>query len=77
MARGGDSVLIRDDENHGMMWLTKKTELIHHIDLAIRESPDWTLCNTTAGEQKAKEWAWTSVSFPYCARPSMQKAHTT
>ena len=64
MSREGTSCLVRDDKNQGMMWLVEKTELIHHIDLALTESPDWTLCKTTSGDQKAKVWAWTNVSFP-------------
>ena len=51
----------------------KQNQLIHHIDGALKDSPDWILTTTTEGDQKARIWAWAGISFPQWARPGLTK----
>ena len=72
----GETCLVRDDRNHGMMWQVNKNELIHHIANALDENPDWLHSDTDKNDEKAKVWAWAGVSFPAWARPTIPKAST-
>ena len=60
------------------MALTTKTELIHHVGVALDVSPDWHSIQYDVGAEKANVWAWAHSAFlgwvrgPICQAPAIR-----